>query len=174
LAVGDVVAAIGGHRIESLGDVKARIFDNFEAQQPLQIQLEGGKVVVIPPVPVPARSRPVHPTQLYSAIDAGLLCWLLWSFYPFRRRDGEVLALLLTIHPVTRFLLEIIRTDEPAVFGTGMSISQNISVLLFAAGVALWWWLSKQPRTLAWPLVAGATPRKRAISGTAAVRPGRP
>jgi phosphatidylglycerol:prolipoprotein diacylglycerol transferase len=174
LAVGDVVVAIDGHRIESLGDVRARIFDNFEAQQPLQIQLEGGKVVVIPPVPVPARSRPVHPTQLYSAIDAGLLCWLLWSFYPFRRRDGEVLALLLTIHPVTRFLLEIIRTDEPAVFGTGMSISQNISVLLFAAGVALWWWLSKQPRTLAWPLVAGATPRKRAISGTAAVRPGRP
>ena len=96
--------------------------------------------------------------------------WLLWSFYPFRRRDGEVLALLLTIHPVTRFLLEIIRTDEPAVFGTGMSISQNISVLLFAAGIALWWWLSRQPRTIVWPLEAGTNSQGRAIRGATATR----
>ena len=61
--------------------------------------------------------------------------WLLWAYFPFRRRDGELIALLLTIHPITRFLLEIIRTDEPAVFGTGLSISQNISILLLAAGV---------------------------------------
>jgi phosphatidylglycerol:prolipoprotein diacylglycerol transferase len=174
LAVGDVVTAIDGHRIGSLADARSWIFADFVAQQPLQVALHAGKTVRIPPVAVPTRSRPVHPTQLYSAIDAGLLCWLLWSFYPFRRRDGEVLALLLTIHPVTRFLLEIIRTDEPAVFGTGMSISQNISVLLFAAGVALWWWLARHPQTVIWPLVAGATPRNRAFGGTASARPSRP
>ena len=67
--------------------------------------------------------------------------WLLWSFFPFRRRDGEAIALLLTIHPITRFLLEIIRTDEPAVFGTGMTISQNVSLGLLACGAALWWYL---------------------------------
>jgi phosphatidylglycerol:prolipoprotein diacylglycerol transferase len=80
------------------------------------------------------------------------LGWLLWSYYPFRRRDGELLALLLTIHPVTRFLLEVIRTDEPAVFGTGMSISQNISIVLFACGVGLMLMLSRQPPGIAWPL----------------------
>ena len=94
----------------------------------------------------PGQSLPVHPAQLYSAIDAGLLGWLLWAWYPFRRRDGELIALLLTIHPITRFMLEIIRTDEPAVFGTGMSISQNISVALLACGVGIWWYLSRQPR----------------------------
>jgi phosphatidylglycerol:prolipoprotein diacylglycerol transferase len=78
----------------------------------------------------------------------------LWAYFPFRRRDGEVIALLLTIHPITRFLLEIIRTDEPAVFGTGLSISQNISVLLLATGIGLWWYLSRQPRGVVWPLIA--------------------
>jgi phosphatidylglycerol:prolipoprotein diacylglycerol transferase len=51
-------------------------------------------------------------------------------------------------------LLEIIRTDEQAVFGTGLSISQNISIGLFACGMALWWYLSRQPRGVTWPLVA--------------------
>jgi phosphatidylglycerol:prolipoprotein diacylglycerol transferase len=174
LAAGDVITAINGHRIESLGDAKSRVFAYFEGQLPLEIALAGGSTISIPAVPVPPRTRPVHPTHVYSAIDAGLLFWLLWSFYTFRRRDGEVLALLLTIHPVTRFLLEIIRTDEPAVFGTGMSISQNISVLLFAAGIALWWRLSGQPRKVTWPFVAGPTGHKAAIRGTAAPRASRP
>ena len=96
----------------------------------------------------------VHPAQLYSAIDAGLLAWLLWSFYPFRRRDGEVVALMMTIHPITRFLLEIIRIDEPAVFGTGLSISQNISVAFLICAAGLWWYLSRQPRQTVWPRAA--------------------
>jgi len=42
------------------------------------------------------------------------------------------------------------------VFGTGMSISQNISVGLLACGLALWWYLSRQPHGVIWPLVATA------------------
>ncbi len=93
---------------------------------------------------LPVRSRPLHPTQIYSAIDAGLLGWLLWSYYPFRRRDGEVTLLMLTIHPISRFLLEIIRVDESAVFGTGLSISQNISLLLLLGAILGWLWLGRQ------------------------------
>jgi phosphatidylglycerol:prolipoprotein diacylglycerol transferase len=170
LQVGDTIVAVNDQPIESLTEAKRRIFGSFEAQQPIALKLASGKVMRVPPAPISARTRPVHPTQIYSAVDAGLLFWLLWSYYPFRRRDGEVLALLLTIHPVTRFLLEIIRTDEPAVFGTGMSISQNISVMLFAAGIVLWWWLSTRPRSVVWPLVAESTSRKPAIGGSAAAR----
>ncbi|MGI9428523.1 MAG: prolipoprotein diacylglyceryl transferase family protein [Bythopirellula sp.] len=90
------------------------------------------------------RSLPVHPTQVYSAVHAALLAWVLWSFYPFRRRDGEVTALMLTIYPISRFLLEIIRTDESAVFGTGLSISQNISIVLLVLALALWVYLRRQ------------------------------
>ena len=56
----------------------------------LKLALRSGKSIDIPAVPLPDRSRPVHPAQLYSAIDAGLLGWLLWAYFPFRRRDGEV------------------------------------------------------------------------------------
>jgi phosphatidylglycerol---prolipoprotein diacylglyceryl transferase len=96
--------------------------------------------------PIPARSLPVHPAQLYSAIDALVIALFLLAWYPFRRHNGELVALMLTIYPITRFLEEIIRTDEGAIFGTGMSISQNVSILLLVAAVALWIFILKSPK----------------------------
>jgi phosphatidylglycerol:prolipoprotein diacylglycerol transferase len=160
LQAGDEIVAINGVPVNSLAAAKELVLSTFEAERPLRLELRQGKRIEIAPVVKPDRSRPVHPAQLYSAIDAGLLGWLLWSFYPFRRQDGQAVALLLTIHPITRFLLEIIRTDEPAVFGTGMSISQNISLVLLACGIALWWYLSTQPRGVAWPLAAVDPPSR--------------
>jgi phosphatidylglycerol---prolipoprotein diacylglyceryl transferase len=155
----DSIESINGQSVRSAYDAKALIFDAFVSKQPLKLTLRSGKSIDIPAVPLPDRSRPVHPAQLYSAIDAGLLGWLLWVYFPFRRRDGECIALLLTIHPVTRFLLEIIRTDEPAVFGTGLSISQNISFGLLACGAGLWWYLSRQSRGVMWPLSRMTKPK---------------
>lgn len=93
--------------------------------------------------PLP-RSRPVHPTQLYSTIDALLLCLFLWAWYPYRRRDGEVTAWMITLYPITRFLMESIRTDEPKNL-LGMTISQNISLLLLLLGIGLWAVLLQRP-----------------------------
>ncbi len=89
-------------------------------------------------------SLPVHPTQLYSAVDALVLMTLLLAYYPLRRRDGEVMALLMVVYPITRFLIEYLRNDEAAFFA-GLTISQNISVLLFLAGLAYWFRLSRWP-----------------------------
>jgi len=55
----------------------------------------------------------IAPTQLYSTLNGSVLFLFLWAYFPYRRRDGEVAALLMTLYPVTRFLLEVIRTDEP-------------------------------------------------------------
>lgn len=161
LRVDDSIARVTGENVKSAADAKGRFFNLFLDQKPLELELQSGKAINIPPAALPPRSRPVHPAQIYSAIDAGLLGWLLWTYFPFRRRDGECIALLLTIHPITRFLLEIIRTDEPAVFGTGLSISQNISVGLLACGVALWWYLSRQLPGVTWPLVKARGGEKR-------------
>ena len=49
--------------------------------------------------PRPA-ATPVHPTQIYSSIDALLICLLLLAYDPFRRRDGELSALMLTVYPI--------------------------------------------------------------------------
>jgi phosphatidylglycerol:prolipoprotein diacylglycerol transferase len=96
--------------------------------------------------PAPSSSLPVHPAQLYSAIDALLITLFLLAWHPFRRHAGELIALLLTIYPVTRFFEEMIRTDELPVFGTGMSISQNASILMLAGAVVLWIYVLRSPR----------------------------
>jgi phosphatidylglycerol---prolipoprotein diacylglyceryl transferase len=105
---------------------------------------------------VPERSLPVHPTQLYSVINALLLFFFLWVYYPFRTRDGEVFAVLLTIYPITRFLLEAIRIDEPSQFGTGLSISQLVSLAVLVAAAGLWIYLFRRPAGSVLPLHAGA------------------
>ena len=95
------------------------------------------------------RSLPVHPTQLYSTIDALILCLLLLVYDRFRRRDGALTALMMTIYPITRFLIENIRTDEAAIWGTGLHISQNISLGLLAVAICLWIYILRRPAKLA-------------------------
>ncbi len=97
---------------------------------------------------LPPRSRPVYPTQLFSSLNAALLCCLLLAYYPFRRRDGVILALGLTIYPVTRVLLEMIRTDEAGLFSADykVTISQAISAGFVALVLALWGFILTRPR----------------------------
>jgi phosphatidylglycerol:prolipoprotein diacylglycerol transferase len=91
------------------------------------------------------RSLPIHPTQIYSAIDGLMLLMLLTAYYPLRRRDGEVMALLMVTYPVTRFLIERLRNDEPGMV-FGLTISQAISVVVFIGGLAYWAYLRTLPR----------------------------
>jgi len=77
---------------------------------------------------LPARSLRTHPTQIYSAINALLLCLVLWFFWTVRKSDGEVFALMLILYPIGRFMLELIRRDEMGLFGTDLTISQWVSI----------------------------------------------
>ena len=74
---------------------------------------------------------------------------MLLAYTPFRSRDGEVFGLMVTIYPVIRILLEMIRIDEIVQFGTGLSISQLISLLILI-GVSIYWLtvLRQPPGTL--------------------------
>ena len=87
----------------------------------------------------------MHPAQLYAAIDAALLAWLAICSTPLARRAGTVFAIVLTLHPLSRLLLEAIRIDEPPALGTPLSISQLVSLVLLALAAALWCWLLGQP-----------------------------
>lgn len=80
---------------------------------------------------------PVHPTQLYQAGHDFLLFagfWLLYRYAPPPRGAGMPLALL--FYAVGRFAIEGLRADNPPT-ATGLTISQNVSVLLFVVGGAL-------------------------------------
>ena len=145
LAVGMKIAGVDKYRIENSRQLQETLFGlSSTGGVPLRLKIAAGKTFEVAMPETPPRSLPVHPTQIYSAVHAALLSWVLWSFYPFRRREGEVTALMLTIYPISRFLLEIIRIDESAVFGTGLSISQNISLVLFVLALGLWMVLRRQ------------------------------
>lgn len=89
---------------------------------------------------LPAKSLRVHPTQIYSAVNAFLLTGLLWFYFPFRKFNGEVFALLIILYPIARFLLETIRVDEGGQLNTELTISQIISIGLVLLGFAFWTW----------------------------------
>lgn len=152
----DTIASINGKTVKNLDSAQTLLIAALANERPVEIRTAAGEVRTIPALePAPARSLPVHPTQVYASVNAGLLAWLLWSYYPYRRREGEVTALMITIYPIARFFEEIIRVDEPAVFDTGLSISQNISLALLAVAIIMWVRLWKTPSgRLDFPLAA--------------------
>ena len=135
LEVGDRIASINGTGVESLSEARRRLAMSSR----YEVQTADEKVHRWTDPAGPARSVPIHPTQLYAAVDAGLLTLVLWFAYPYRRRDGEVFAVLLTLHPLSRFVREIIRTDEPGQFGTSLTISQWLSLGILVFATLLWW-----------------------------------
>ncbi|HHK42757.1 MAG TPA: hypothetical protein ENJ50_10100 [Planctomycetaceae bacterium] len=97
---------------------------------------------------LPHRSLPVHPAQVYASLNAFLLTALLYLALPWRQRPGDVAALMLTLYPISRILLEWIRSDEPGIAGTSLTISQWVSLGLLAVALA-WWGLTRLwPRRL--------------------------
>ena len=82
------------------------------------------------------RSHPVHPAQLYSAVTAFLLAGLLLAYFTLPHAAGHVFALMMMLEGVARFILEMLRV-EPRVLGP-LSFSMVLSLVIFAAGAALW------------------------------------
>ncbi len=148
---GDILTHINGKEVQTIDDAKVALGLSGKS---VELTTSTGDVRRIIRENWPGRSLPIHPTQLYSALDAGLLALLLWVLYPFRRKDGEIFALLITVHPISRYLLESIRTDEPGQFGTDLTISQWISLGILVAAAGFWYYVEKQPRGSALPRMA--------------------
>jgi phosphatidylglycerol:prolipoprotein diacylglycerol transferase len=168
LHVGDQVKTLNGFRLESVEGLRRQMLaakwnarklpetlvDGVRAllqasDAYISLQTADGRTIEWTIGELPAWSLPIHPTQLYACLDAALLAFFLWNYYPFRRRDGEVFALLITLHPISRFLLELIRMDEPGQFGSALTISQWLSIALLLAAAAFWLYVERRPRKLA-------------------------
>jgi prolipoprotein diacylglyceryltransferase len=104
------------------------------------------------------RTLALHPTQLYETVSMGLLFLLLTAYYPFRRHDGQVMALLMIGYGVHRYINELLRADtRPDLIEWGGSL------VLVVAGAALWVWLWRQPAQYRFQ----APQRKAAAAGAA-------
>jgi len=97
-------------------------------------------------------SRWVHPTQLYSSINALLLSGVLAGLFYIRKRHGLVIVTLFLLYPIPRTLLEMIRVDNPHDVGGLLTISQFVSLIMFIVGlvalVILYKWLPERSPTL--------------------------
>jgi phosphatidylglycerol:prolipoprotein diacylglycerol transferase len=95
------------------------------------------------------RSLPVHPSQLYSSVNGGILALILYLFWRRNQKAGSVkehkklfskpgctFGLMFIIYGVTRFLIEFIRDDNPFEFDS-ITISQIIGVAMIIFGVLL-------------------------------------
>jgi phosphatidylglycerol:prolipoprotein diacylglycerol transferase len=74
---------------------------------------------------------PLHPTQLYDAVN-GLVLFLFLSWMERRKTfDGQIFWLFLLLYSITRFIIEIFRGDPRGFLFTGvLSTSQAIGILL--------------------------------------------
>lgn len=86
----------------------------------------------------------VHPTFFYESVwNLGVLIFMLW--YRKRKKfDGEMLWIYLLGYGVGRFWIEGLRTDQLILFGTGIPVSQALSMILVLAAVSVIWWNRKR------------------------------
>jgi phosphatidylglycerol---prolipoprotein diacylglyceryl transferase len=90
-----------------------------------------------------SRSLPIRPAQALGFFNALLIAALLYVFFRHRRREGQVFAVLLITYPITRFLLEGIRSDTT--LHLGMTHNQYTSLATVAAGIIIFFIISKLP-----------------------------
>jgi phosphatidylglycerol:prolipoprotein diacylglycerol transferase len=103
--------------------------------------------VIGPYVP---RTLGLNPTQLYESVSMLLLFAVLLFLYPLRQYDGQLLVVLMLVYAVHRYFNELLRHDTPTYF-MGLTVSQEISILIFAAGVLLHLWRRRSRRTATAP-----------------------
>jgi hypothetical protein len=154
LKLGDVIVKVHGEGNDQDRDIKSyddlinymvigwRRGKNDIAFSVLR-QVNGKAETVRLPAFVP-RTIGLHPTQLYETISMSLCLFLLLSYYPFRRHDGEVMVLFMLCYGAHRFVNEILRNDTGKV-AFDLTLSQNGSVIVLAAGLLLGLYLWRKP-----------------------------
>lgn len=86
----------------------------------------------------------VHPTQIYSSINAFILAGILYAVWRKvgQRKPGVVMSLMLMLYGATRFFIETLRGDNPfetawwAIYKGG-TVSQNICIYMVIIGSVL-------------------------------------
>jgi phosphatidylglycerol:prolipoprotein diacylglycerol transferase len=108
----------------------------------------------------PYRCLAVHPTELYTSGSAAVLCLILYLFwrrsrnaerkgqYAFATKPGSVFGLMFVVYGIMRFLMEILRDDNPFEVDH-LTIAQLLGISLVILGAVLLVFFSlAKPETL--------------------------
>ena len=103
----------------------------------------------------PYRCLPVWPTEILESLSALISCILLYLHrrkgislekqgkpVPAFFKSGTTFALMFIIYGTMRFFIEYIRDDNPIQFD-GLTVSQNLSIVLVIANLILLWIFAK-------------------------------
>lgn len=138
-----------GDRIERLQAVRST--ELASADRPAE-EIPFGAIAVVNGVEhywsardLPAVAGPVLPAQIIGSISGLLLCLGLCWLSRRDHRDGTILLAGFAGYALLRFGIEILRSDEPGQFGTQLTISQWVSLVVLAGSLAAWWWLRSRP-----------------------------
>lgn len=86
-----------------------------------------------------ATTLPLHPVQLYEAFgELALFLVLVLLVRPRKSFHGQVLATWLLLYAVLRTVVELFRGDVERGVWLGVGAGQWTSIVIFAAGAAIW------------------------------------
>lgn len=91
---------------------------------------------------------PLHPTQLYDALNALIIFTILMITRRHKKFTGQQLCIYMFLYSIGRYIVESYRGDSIRgfVIEPYLSTSQFISILIFIAGAVLWRiWSQKYP-----------------------------
>ncbi len=95
---------------------------------------------------------PLHPTQLYDAVNGWIIFFFLSWLEKRKRFDGETFSVLLIFYSTTRFLIEILRGDPRGFLFQHLSTSQGVGILLIVFSIFVLIYLQrKHGRQVGWP-----------------------
>ena len=95
----------------------------------------------------PTGGLPVHPTEIYDALNNFILYLLLAWLFRRKKFDGEVFATYLVGYAVTRTIMEYFRGDYPPdQIHLGLTPGELISIPIFIIGLVLGIVLSTRAR----------------------------
>lgn len=91
---------------------------------------------------------PLHPTQLYSALNNLAIFLLLFFFRKRKKFDGQIFWLYVLLYGITRSFIEIFRADFRGEFFYGIfSVSQVVGGIMFVVSLAMLFILSKRVKS---------------------------
>ena len=89
----------------------------------------------------------VHPTFLYESVWNLCVFFFLLRFSKRKKFKGQVFLLYLGLYGFGRFFIEGLRADSLMLFGTGIAVSQALSLILVLASVILQLFFLKKKRS---------------------------
>lgn len=152
-SLADSAGIVAGQRVDQITVDRSAIEDASRVIPAEDVQLGvvmtiDGRRVRFAAAELPASALPVRAAQIISSVGALALCLTLCVVSSLPLRTGTVMMLGFASYAVLRFILEIVRVDEAGQFGTNLSISQWVSVFVFAFSIAGLFWIHRPGRKL--------------------------